>query len=57
MKWYSIELEVTFYGKSFETVQATDKEEAKLIAIKKTEKNLNVSSKMIFVTQTKEINP
>jgi len=57
MKWYSIELEVTFYGKSFETVQATDKEEAKLLAIKKTEKNFNVSSKMIFVTQTKEINP
>ncbi len=57
MKWYSIELEVTFYGKSFETVQAADKEEAKLLAIKKTEKNFNVSSKMIFVTQTKEINP
>ena len=38
MKWYNIELEVTFYGKSFETVQATDT--AMLLAIKKTEKTL-----------------
>lgn len=56
MKWYEIELEITFYGKSFETVQATDKEEARLIAIRKTVENFNVSSDIISVTKTKEIN-
>ena len=56
MKWYEIELEITFYGKSFETVQATDKEEARLIAIRKTVENFNVSSDIISVTKTKELN-
>ena len=35
MNWYNIELEITFYGKEFELIEASNEQEAKLIAIKK----------------------
>ena len=34
MKWYDVELEIPIYGKTFETVQATDSKIAKKIASK-----------------------
>ena len=32
MKWYDVELEIPIYGKTFETIQASDLEIAKEIA-------------------------
>ena len=56
MKWYEVELEIPFYGKSFETVQATDSETAKIIAMRKSEVEFNFSYKDILVTNVREIN-
>ena len=55
MKWYEVELEMPVFGKNFETVQATDTESAKTIAIKRTEINYNFNKKNIFVTKVKQI--
>tara|TARA_B100000029_G_scaffold488309_1_gene544729 strand:+ start:1627 stop:1800 length:174 start_codon:yes stop_codon:yes gene_type:complete len=55
MKWYEVELEMPIYGKNFETVQATDQENAKIIAIRRTEINYNFGKENIFVTKIKEI--
>ena len=35
MNWYNIELEIPFYGKEFELTEATNEQDAKLIAVKK----------------------
>ena len=56
MKWYEVELEIPFYGKNFETVQATDSETAKIIAMRKSEVEFNFSHKDILVTNVREIN-
>ena len=56
MKWYEVELEIPFYGKNFETVQATDSETAKIIAMRKSEVEFNFSYKDVLVTNVREIN-
>jgi len=35
MNWYNIELEIPFYGKEFELTEASNEQDAKLIAVKK----------------------
>lgn len=55
MKWYDVELEIPIYGKTFETVQASDLEIAKKIAIRKAETQYNFDGGSIFVTKIKEI--
>ena len=57
MKWYDVELEIPIYGKTFETVQATDLKIAKKIAIRKAETQYNFNGKSILVTRIKEIKP
>tara|TARA_B100000579_G_C22170918_1_gene549654 strand:+ start:290 stop:463 length:174 start_codon:yes stop_codon:yes gene_type:complete len=56
MKWYEVELEIPILGKNFETVQSTDLETAKMIALIKTESQYNVSRDKIFITKIKEVN-
>ena len=55
MKWYKVELEMPIYGKNFETVQASDYESAKIIAIRRTEINYNFNKENIFVTKIIQI--
>ena len=55
MKWYDVELEIPIYGKTFETIQASDLEIAKEIAVRKAEKKFNFDGKSILVTRIKEI--
>ena len=56
MKWYEVELEMPIYGKTFETVQASDLKMAKIIAIRKAEIQYNFDGNSIFVIRIKEIN-
>jgi len=55
MRWYEVELEMPVFGKNFETVQATDAESAKIIAIRRTEINYNFNKENILVTKIKKI--
>ena len=55
MKWYEVELEISIYGKNFQTVQATDKESAIKIAIKKSINQYPSSEESINVILVKEI--
>ena len=55
MKWYNIELEIPFYGKEFELTEASNEQEAKLIAIKKVVQKYNCSEKEVVVSSCKII--
>ena len=55
MNWYNIELEITFYGKEFELIEASNEQEAKLIAIKKVVKKYKCLEKEIVVSSCKII--
>ena len=56
MKWYEVELEIPIYGKNFETVQATDKESAIIIAINNTINQYPSSEEDINIILVREIN-
>ena len=55
MNWYNIELEVPFYGKEFELTEASNVQEAKLIAIKKVVQKYGCLEKEVLVTSCKII--
>ena len=55
MNWYNIELEIPFYGKEFELTEASNEQEAKLIAIKKVVQKYNCLEKEVVVTNCKII--
>ena len=55
MKWYNIELEIPFYGKEFELTEASNEQEAKLIAIKKVVQKYNCLEKEVLITSCKII--
>ena len=55
MNWYNIELEIPFYGKEFEITQASNEQEAKLIAIKKVVQKYNCLEKEVVVSSCKII--
>lgn len=55
MNWYNIELEITFYGKEFELIEASNEQEAKLIAIKKVVQKYNCLEKEVVVSSCKII--
>ena len=55
MNWYNIELEIPFYGKEFELTQASNEQEAKLIAIKKVVQKYNCLEKEVVVSSCKII--
>ncbi len=55
MKWYNIELEIPFYGKEFELTEASNEQEAKLIAIKKVVQKYNCLEKEVVVSSCKII--
>ena len=55
MNWYNIELEIPFYGKEFEITEASNEQEAKLIAIKKVVQKYNCLEKEVVVSSCKII--
>ncbi len=55
MNWYNIELEIPFYGKEFELTEASNEQEAKLIAIKKVVQKYNCLEKEVVVSSCKII--
>ena len=55
MNWYNIELEIPFYGKEFELTEATNEQEAKLIAIKKVVQKYSCLEKEVLITSCKII--
>ena len=55
MNWYNIELEITFYGKEFELTEASNEQEAKLIAIKKVVQKYKCLEKEVVVSSCKII--
>ena len=55
MNWYNIEVEIPFYGKEFELAEASNEQEAKLIAIKKVVKKYKCLEKEIVVSSCKII--
>tara|TARA_Y100000991_G_C21703408_1_gene234720 strand:+ start:324 stop:506 length:183 start_codon:yes stop_codon:yes gene_type:complete len=48
MFWYEVEIEVNFFGKANEYIQADNKETAEKIAIRKITKSLGCSEKEIL---------
>ena len=55
MNWYNIELEIPFYGKEFELAEASNEQEAKLIAIKKVVQKYKCFEKEVVVSSCKII--
>ena len=55
MNWYNIELEIPFYGKELELIEASNEEEAKLIAIKKVVQKYKCLEKEVVVSSCKII--
>ena len=55
MNWYNIELEIPFYGKEFELTEASNEQEAKLIAIKRVVHKYKCIENEVLVTSCKII--
>ena len=55
MNWYNIEVEIPFYGKEFELTEASNEQEAKLIAIKKVVDKYTCLEKEVLVISCKVI--
>ncbi len=56
MTFFLVELEVIFFGKEEEFVEANDKDEAELIAIQKILRKLKCPKENISVVSCKKIN-
>ena len=56
MNWYNIEIEIPFYGKEFELTEASNEQEAKLIAIKRVVHKYKCIENEVLVTSCKIIN-
>ena len=46
MQWFEVEIEVDFFGKTIEVIQAENKEDCELIALHLISKNLNIKKKL-----------
>ena len=55
MNWYNIEIEIPFYGKEFQLTEASNEQEAKLIAIKKVMQKYKCLEREVLVTSCKII--
>ena len=49
MNWYEVEVEIDFFGKTTELIQAENSEDCELIALHLISKNLIVQKKIINV--------
>ena len=55
MKWYNIELELPFFGKDFELIDAESEDQAILVAKKKVVKKYFCKEEEIIILSCKEI--
>ena len=56
MFWYLVELEISIYGKDSEYIYASEKSDAKLIAIKNAIEKFKCSEQEICIAVIKKIN-
>lgn len=55
MKWYSVELEISIYGKEFQLVSAVERDDAESIALHRVIKKYNCSPDSVEIIQCKVI--
>ena len=55
MKWYEVEAEVDFFGKTTELIQAKNKEDCELIALHLISKKFNCSKKIINIISYRKL--
>jgi len=55
MQWFEVEIEVDFFGKTIEVIQAENREDCELIALHLISKKFKCSKKIINVINCKKI--